>query len=247
MPGKVLTGAVAYFGELDISGVGSDYAAAPNLEVAESRTWDSDAVGKEPGLRNDSSALSGVLTFDPIDSSPGLNFFEAQGTKVPFSVFYGGAAPPVGDPVPEGDPVQFGNPLAGTIGAPAVQGDLLEFSLEMNHDGPIIVGKCGTSGLKSAVGNSVGLQLGPVASGQGIYANLHVIEANSGSIDVTIESDDDSGFPSPITRLTFPTFTVTPGASYQFLIPPIGITDDWWRVVWAGVPDHLVAVAMGIT
>lgn len=247
MAGKVLTGAVAYFGALDISGVGSDYAAAPNLEIAESRTWDSDAVGKEPGLRNDSSALSGVLTFDPIDSSPGLDFFEAQGTKVPFSIFVDGSAPPVGDPVPEGASARFGNPLAGTIGAPAVQGDLLEFSLEMNHDGPIIVGKAGTSGLKSAPGNSVGLELGPVASGQGIYANLHVIEANSGSIDVTIESAPTSGFVAPVTRLTFPTFLLVPGASYQFLIPPLGISDEWWRVVWAGVPDHLIAVAMGIT
>ncbi|MEU4150833.1 hypothetical protein [Streptomyces sp. NPDC026659] len=67
------------------------------------------------------------------------------------------------------------------------------------------------------------------------------------TLDVVIESDNGSGFPSPITQLTF---TQANAISGQILrTDGTAITDDWYRVKWTiggTTPSFLFAVAFGI-
>lgn len=93
--------------------------------------------------------------------------------------------------------------------------------------GTLMANKTGIS--SSSTGTA--RQLGQVASDQKVYAGLHVFKAGgtSPTLDVTIESDDASGFGSPTTQITFDQATAK---TSQFKSAAGAITDDWWRVKW---------------
>lgn len=74
-----------------------------------------------------------------------------------------------------------------------------------------------------------GQQLGAILSTETLYAGLHVlaIDDNAGdTIDVIIESDDNSGFTSATTRITFDQMSDI-GSQFKTLTGPV--TDDYWR------------------
>lgn len=89
--------------------------------------------------------------------------------------------------------------------------------------------------------------LGAVATGRKIVGNLHVFTLTSGaSLTVIVQSDDNSGFTSPTTRLSFTAATTRTG---EFKTADGPITDDYWRVSWtiAGTtPSVAFACAIGI-
>ena len=78
---KVVKGVHAIVGEFDMSGVGTGLEPAMDQEVQEYRPWNSLAVRKEVGLRNDTATLSGVLELD----DAGKAMFTRQGLYVPVS------------------------------------------------------------------------------------------------------------------------------------------------------------------
>lgn len=71
-------------------------------------------------------------------------------------------------------------------------------------------------------------QLGAVTAAQKIVAILHVFAVTGGTWTLTLESDNASNFPSPVTRATF---TGATGITRQVIETAGAITDDWWRVV----------------
>ena len=85
----------------------------------------------------------------------------------------------------------------------------------------------------SRVGNvtGTGRQLGALSAAQKLVAVLHVFAATGGSITFTVESDDNAGFSSATTRLTF---TAASGITRQVLELSGPVTDDRWRVVGTG-------------
>lgn len=89
-----------------------------------------------------------------------------------------------------------------------------------------------------------GANLGAVSSTQRLFATTHVFSAGT-TITMVVESDDNSGFSSPTTRMTLGPFTAA-GASWA--TPVAGpITDNWWRVrVSAITGTFIVAVTVGI-
>jgi len=106
-------------------------------------------------------------------------------------------------------------------------GDLLPFSLETQPS------KHGTRGFlgflpssRTASANGSSKQLGAVSSSQRLVAALHVIQFNGTSLDVVIASDDDTGFPSGTTRITFAQAT---GITSEWAEVAGPITDDWFR------------------
>lgn len=122
--------------------------------------------------------------------------------------------------------------LAGKSGDPLVSGTVL-------HD---------TSSAETATGTGTARQVGAVASGESVYAALQVVAASgtSPTLDVTVQSDDASGFASPTTRLTFTQQTST-GAEWQSAAG--AITDDWWRVsftIGGTSPSFTFGVVLGI-
>ncbi len=82
-----------------------------------------------------------------------------------------------------------------------------------------------------ATATGTALQLGAVAADKSIYGTLHVFGIDgtgTPTLAVKIQSDNASGFSTPIDRLTFTNATAI-GAQWVSSGPG-AITDDWWRV-----------------
>jgi hypothetical protein len=98
-------------------------------------------------------------------------------------------------------------------------------------------------------GTGTAYELGAVTSAQSLYANLHILSVagtSTPTITVRVESDDNSGFTSATTRLTFAAATAIGGQALSVAGP---ITDTWWRMAWVitGVtPSFLLASSFGI-
>lgn len=89
---------------------------------------------------------------------------------------------------------------------------------------------------------------GPTAS-QKLYAALHVtsVDGTSPTLDVKVQSDDNSSFTTPTDRITF---TQASAIGAQWATPLAGaITDDHWRVTWtiggSSDPEFTFAVVIG--
>lgn len=74
-----------------------------------------------------------------------------------------------------------------------------------------------------------GRQLGILGAGQYLVGVLHVFSVTGGTWTLTVESDDNAGFTTPVTRQTY---TGATGITRQAIITagPIA-SDDYWRAV----------------
>ncbi|MDX2948894.1 hypothetical protein [Streptomyces caniscabiei] len=102
---------------------------------------------------------------------------------------------------------------------------------------------------RTATGTGTGLELGAVAAGDRLYAALHVLSVagTTPSITVRVESDDNSGFSSATTRLTFDAATAAGGQMLR--TDGTAITDTWWRLAWTisgTTPSFMFVGALGI-
>ena len=136
-------------------------------------------------------------------------------------------------------PIQ-GNP--GELATGAVSG--------ATNTGPVVRGKLlhPSSTARTSSSTGTGRQLGAVASGKSMYAALHVISASgtSPTLDVILQSDDNSGFTTPTSRVTFTQATAT-GAEWGSVAG--AVTDDYWRIsytIGGTSPSFAFAVTAGI-
>ena len=134
---------------------------------------------------------------------------------------------------------------------PGVVGTLLPFDIAASGQGtPGVFGYLMGLGSKTSTANGTAIQLGTLDTGETMYAALHVISASgtSPTLDVVIASDNDSGFASGVTRITFAQ-KVAAGSEWKSLAGPIA-TDDWWRATWTiggtDTPTFDVVIAVGI-
>lgn len=116
---------------------------------------------------------------------------------------------------------------------------------------PLLRGQFLHNATVTTTGTGTAVQVGAVASGEIAYAALHVTDSSgdgSQTLDVTVESDDASGFGSPTTQMTFSQFTTSVGSGWQTAAG--AITDDWWRVSHTvggtGSPSFTYVVVLGI-
>jgi len=117
--------------------------------------------------------------------------------------------------------------------------------------GGVVRGSLIHPGSASRTASSVGTgrQLGAVVSGKSMYAALHVLSAagTTPSLTVIVQSDDNSGFTTPTTRISFS--AASTGNTYQWGSVAGAITDDWWRISYtiSGTgPSFSFAVTAGI-
>jgi len=116
---------------------------------------------------------------------------------------------------------------------------------------PLARGACAhASGVpRTATGSGTAVQLGALAAGQYLYANLHVLSISgtaAPTITVTVQSDDNSGFTTPTTRGSFAAKTAIGGEAIRIAGP---FTDTYWRVGWtiSGTnPSFLFLASFGI-
>lgn len=88
-------------------------------------------------------------------------------------------------------------------------------------------------------------ELGAVSATQHIYAALHVFDGD-GDLDVIVESDTASNFPSATTRITFTQVADATAIASEFMRTAGAITDTWWRISATNPSTRDFAVVFGI-
>lgn len=136
------------------------------------------------------------------------------------------------------------DPLVGKVG------DVAAFKISTVSSWALARGLVGLppASVLTTTGTGTIYNLGAVAAGQQLYADLHVISVagTTPSLTVAIQSAALVGFGSPTTRLTF---TAATGIGGQILRTPGPITDAFWRVAYTisgTTPSFLAAVTLGI-
>jgi len=104
-------------------------------------------------------------------------------------------------------------------------------------------------GATTATFQSTGSQLGALSATQSLFGVLHVVTVSGSSptLDINVESDDNSGFSSATVRGAF---TQATAATSQMLTPIAGaITDDYWRInatIGGSTPSFSMLCGIGI-
>lgn len=183
-----------------------------------------------PGLRTWSASFSGPQDFDATTAAntldPDEHYQLTVGSTYPLMIVPQSAA--------EGAVAYAANarlnvytPLTGSIG------DLAEHNTEWGpvSYGPLFRGTYATKQTVTSTGNGTGHNLGAVSATQTVGAAMHFLTAGgtTPNITVVLESDDNSGFTSPTSRVAFVAATAR-GAQMWFTSGPI--TDTWWRFRW---------------
>lgn len=179
-------------------------------------------AGLPDTIFNEHKGLTGLLsTVAPVDANEGSIAYFMRTSQGSYTT--GGAV---------GDLLRFSVSLGTSLGTGAVRGMFM------------------ANRTITANGSGTARQLGAVGASGSLYAGLHVLSASGSSptLNVTVQSDNASGFPSPETRLTFAQAT---GRSSQWATPVGGaIADDWWRVSWViggtDSPSFDAVVVIGI-
>lgn len=91
----------------------------------------------------------------------------------------------------------------------------------------------------TGAGTGASMHLGAVPAGKILAGVFAVVDppgiggTGTPAIVGRIESDNGTGFPSPITRLTFASINTPRGIYFEIDGDVTPITDDWWRIAWA--------------
>lgn len=228
MSSLVFTNVKTYVGEYDVTGflnnVNLDYSAEA---LKDTRMGHTTEINKG-GVKGVTLQIGGFG--DPAtDGMEAIAFGKIGTSNIPITCSPNGA--------PVGDVAYFFKALQASMQAPFGQyGQLAPFTGSARSGGDLtalVRGKVFVSDAtaKTATGTSGVIELGAVAATKRVYAALHVLAPVSGTLptlDVTVKSDDGSGFASPTTRLTFTQATAKTSEIQQ---SALGVTaDTHWRV-----------------
>lgn len=130
-------------------------------------------------------------------------------------------------------------------------GDLAAWKSKATGAWPLVRGQVAhpPGSPQTATGTGTALQLPVLATGQRLYAALHVLSAAGTTPGITarVESDDSAGFASPTTRLAF---DAASGPGGQILrTDGTAVADTWWRVAWTitgTTPSLMFVSTLGI-
>lgn len=138
--------------------------------------------------------------------------------------------------------------LGGDYQPGASVGELFAFQAGTQSTGIVARGLLMENSTRIVTANGTGQNLGALSATQSLYANLHVptVSGSSPTLDVIVESDDNSGFTTPTTRATF-TQLVAAGSAQKIVTG--AVTDNWWRfkmTIGGSSPSFAIAGSMGI-
>lgn len=130
-------------------------------------------------------------------------------------------------------------------------GELAQFSVGGQTAGlPAAQGFVMFAGTRTSTLTGTSVQAGAASATQTIQATLHVtdVSGTTPTLAVVVQSDDNSGFTSPTTRITFDTANATANRAQHKTLAG-AVTDTYWRIV-ATVggtnPSFTFACALGI-
>lgn len=220
MSAQTLKNQKIWFDGYNLTGISNALNWDCSLETADATVLGDDTRVNKPGLKVAAAGIAGFFDSDPYDKAL-FESLSASGKVLSFGI--SGT---------EGDPVYSMQCLIGSYKPEGSNGEMFRFSLDAACAGRAIRGTLMENN-SAAVTSSQGTarQLGAVSATQKLYAALHVIgtDGTDPTIDIEIESDNDSGFASATSRISFTQFDDV-GSEWKELSG--AITDDWWRVKW---------------
>jgi len=227
----ILRDSKIWAGGYDISGDLNSVTGMAGVEEKDGTAFGHLARGYLPGLQTANIEAAGYwrLALDAV-----LQPFGLQDEAVTIAPLTGAA----------GERAFFVRATQGKYDIGGEVGEVYPFELSVRgKDTPLVRGTVfyNATGV-TASGNGTAYQLGTVATGQTLYAALHVLSA-SGSLDVTIERDSAEGFPSPLTTITFNNMSAI---GSQLMVDTSEYSNDWWRAEFtvSGTFDFVVVVGI---
>lgn len=241
MATQVLTNCKLWLAGYDLSGdmnaLGLTYAA----ELQENTTFGSDTRTRAGGLKTIVAQHEGLWNANGSDGPDDVLFSRIGASNVPMSV-----APTTGA---AGEVAYTFRCALGNYVPGGQVGEMFRFSVsaEGSDGAPLVKGTVLHNGTQTATGTGTGYLIGAASSGQRVYGALHVLSASaSDTLDVVVQSDTASNFPSPVTALTFAQQTAV-GSDWQSAAGPI--TDTYYRVSFTlggTSPSFEFVVVLGI-
>lgn len=237
----VLTDARILLAGTDLTAKSNQIGLTYEVETQDATVFGNDTRINKGGLFTVSGEVSGFTDQDITDS----DIFDIVGA--------GPSVLQMAAPGDDGDKgyafrsiVASHQPVGGSVGDMAAD----SLSLSGRSGAPLVSGTIllPASSAQTATGTGTGRQLGAVGSDEKVYGALNVVSASgtSPTLDVTVESDDNSDFSSASTRLTFDQKTDV-GDGWQSADG--AITDDWWRVsftIGGTSPSFTFQILVGI-
>lgn len=230
--------------ELNVSGLGKSFSLDMQAQALDttalSTTGFTSSIG---GLKSGTFSMELMADFAE-DSLDEVAFAALGATDTVKSICVGSAS---GSPayLSRGVVANY-TPLSGNVG------ELAMSNLSAPTSGVIARGTLlhpTTARTSSSTGT--GYQLGAVAAGKRMYAALHVLSVSgtSPTLDVIVQSDDNAGFTTPTSRITFSQANATTNRA-QWGSVAGSVTDDYWRVSYTiggtGTPTFAFVVTVGI-
>jgi len=239
----VLYDQIVLVDDYDITGDTNAVALDYGCEVKNCTTFGDDTRVNTGGLKAVQCSIAGYYDADTEDAEL---FTNVGVSDKPISI--------IDDGDDEGDIAYFFNAVGGEYSIGAAIGEVMPFSLVAGAQGNLIKGVMAHNARTTAEtssSNSTGVQLGAVTASQKLYAVIHVLESSGSgdqTLDIVIESDDNSGFTSATTRLT--ATQVTTSTTSENLEVAGAITDDYFRVNFTiagtGSPSFKFVVLFGV-
>lgn len=243
MAKQVLRGVVYFVGGADFSSQGNQLSLESMVEEKDVTTWGSggakEVIG---GLESVSISGAGYVNFGStwdVDREA----YDGKRLLVPHTIG------PSNSGYAVAAPAYLVKALSTSIKLFTSVGEVLPWSLSASGSSQTGHGAFlySPAAAVTATGNGTAVQVGAVPSGKSMLAALHVL-ATTGSptLDVVIQSDDNSGMTTPTDRITFAQATAK-GSQFLSLAGPI--TDTYWRakLTFGGTGSITIAVAAGVS
>lgn len=219
---QLLTNCKAYLDGYNLTGHSNKVELNYSAESLDNTVFSATTKTRQAGLKNVELSLEGFWEAGDglIDTLAAANIGQV-GKIITLS-------PDGGD---QGDIFFSFKNMLGDFNFGAQVGELLPFSYNgAGSDGQgLIRGTVLENAAKTTTANGTGRQLGAVAAGQYVYAVMHIlaVSGTSPTLDMIIQSDDNSGFTSATSRITFAQQTAV-GSVWGTRVAG-AITDDYWR------------------
>lgn len=240
----VLTDARIYVASADLTGYSNKVETAASVEELDMTTFGSGgAKERTGGLFDMTASVEGFWEAGDLSKPDDMFWTNLGVATVPLTVV------PTSGAV--GQLCYLSRVLEASYKPGADTGKLLAWSADLKGNWPLVRGTVmhpqGTA--RTSSGTGTGQQLGALAANQALYVCLHVLSVagtSTPTLTVTIESDDNSGFTTPVTQTTFTAATALGGQTAKI---SGAVTDTYWRAKWTisgSTPSFLFAVAAGI-
>lgn len=221
MASYVLTNSQVVLNDLDVSGQTNNAVVQYGAEEKEASVYGDTFVRRIPGLRMGSVSASGYHNLGTNEQDDEMFSGLGVADRIVTVAAEGGAV---------GNVAYSFKTLESSYEVGGDHGEVAPYSMSGSTSGHFTRGKVlhATSTARTATGNGTATNLGAVTSAQALHVALHVVAASgtTPTLTVTIESDDDSGFASPVTRASFTQATAT---TAEYLVVTGAVTDTWWR------------------